>query len=201
MKQLIYENTLETSISKKETNSTLEQQKESLDTFSNENKKKKKRNQHEYNITDSKDKSLNINESNNLIELSFPSKSNCSEITFNSTIQKLNNESIQLKVNNNNKAHFHFSSHKREVVLKGIPSHLMKTFKITLIMFFMSICFISVGVYRSFICKSVNNWLPFVIIGFLIGIPGWFYTFQFWRLANETNVIKREDIIEMIPLF
>ena len=193
MKQIEYEHSIDTSISKKETNNS--------DILSNDTRKKKKK---------LKDKPINsyinietnnntsINENENILEFNISNN--------NTNVTKFTKASFQLSPihNNINNDITHKDSSinsNKQSILKRIPKKLHKTFGVSLIFFCISLILLCFGISRSLTSSKLEDWLPLIILGVIIGLPGFYYTFQFCRVCYENNPIKRDNIIKQIPKF
>lgn len=190
MKQIEYEHSIDTSISKKETTNT--------DILSNDTRKKKKK---------LKDKSINsyMNiESNN--NTSKHGNDNILEFNLCNNETKFTKTQFQLNPMNNNVNNIityrdtSLNSNKQNI-LKRIPKKLHKTFAVSFILFCISIILFCFGISRSLTSSKLEDWLPLIVLGVIIGLPGFYYTFQFCRICYENNPIKRDNIIKQIPKF
>lgn len=190
MKQIEYEHSIDTSISKKETTNT--------DILSNDTRKKKKK---------LKDKSINsyMNiESNN--NTSKHGNDNILEFNLSNNETKFTKTQFQLSpINDNINSVITYRdtslNSNKQNILKRIPKKLHKTFGVSFTLFCISIILLCFGISRSLTSSKLEDWLPLIVLGVIIGLPGFYYTFQFCRICYENNPIKRDNIIKQIPKF
>lgn len=80
-----------------------------------------------------------------------------------------------------------------------LPRKLRKTFCCVVSLLILGIILFIIGILKVKYQESLNEGIPFFVIGTIVLVPGVFYTYQFFKARYIADIDERHEIFSDIP--
>ena len=80
-----------------------------------------------------------------------------------------------------------------------LPRKLKRTFCCVISLLVLGLIMFIIGILKVSYQESLNEGIPFFVIGVIVLIPGVFYTYQFFKARFIADVDDRHEILSDIP--